>query len=64
MEIASEKFDLIPGIGTSLVLAPAIIFLFLSGGTFSAIGLLVWGVGAVVTFSDYQVYNLVNFRRS
>ncbi|HLG30545.1 MAG TPA: AI-2E family transporter, partial [Candidatus Brocadiales bacterium] len=38
---------LIPGIGTSLVLAPAIIFLFLSGGTFSAIGLIVWGIGAV-----------------
>ncbi len=38
---------LIPGIGTSLVLVPAIIFLFLSGGTFSAIGLIVWGIGAV-----------------
>lgn len=38
---------LIPGLGTALVLVPAVIFLFLSGKTFSAIGLLVWGIGAV-----------------
>lgn len=38
---------LIPGLGTALVLVPAVIFLFLSGKTFSAIGLLAWGIGAV-----------------
>ncbi len=38
---------LIPGIGTSLVLIPAIIFLFINGATLSAVGLLVWGVLAV-----------------
>lgn len=38
---------LLPGIGTALVITPAIIFLFLSGSTFSAIGLLAWGVTAV-----------------
>lgn len=38
---------LIPGIGTALVLIPAIIFLFLSGETPSAFGLLAWGVIAV-----------------
>ncbi len=38
---------LIPGVGTALVLTPAIIFLFLSGNTFGGIGLLLWGVAAV-----------------
>lgn len=38
---------LVPGIGTALVIAPAIIFLFLTGNTFGGIGLMVWGVTAV-----------------
>ena len=38
---------LIPGVGTSLVLIPAILFLFLSGKNFQGFGLLAWGVGAV-----------------
>ncbi|KKS59423.1 MAG: hypothetical protein UV24_C0001G0011 [Candidatus Nomurabacteria bacterium GW2011_GWA2_42_41] len=38
---------LIPGVGTSLVLIPAILFLFFTGATTSAIGLLIWGVVAV-----------------
>lgn len=38
---------LIPSFGTSIVLLPAIAFLFLSGNTGSAIGLLVWGMIAV-----------------
>lgn len=38
---------LIPGIGTSLVLAPAIIFLFITGPALPAIGLLLWGLLAV-----------------
>lgn len=38
---------LIPGVGTALVLVPAIIFLFLSKETFSAFGLLLWGIIAV-----------------
>lgn len=37
----------LPGIGTALVITPAIIFLFLTGNTFDGIGLLVWGVTAV-----------------
>jgi predicted PurR-regulated permease PerM len=37
----------LPGIGTALVIAPAIIFLFLTGNTFGGFGLLVWGVTAV-----------------
>ncbi len=38
---------LIPSVGTSLVLIPAIALLFLSGQIFSAAGLLVWGALAV-----------------
>ncbi len=38
---------LIPGIGTSLVLLPGVIFLFVVGSPLSAIGLIVWGSLAV-----------------
>jgi predicted PurR-regulated permease PerM len=38
---------LIPGIGTSLVLVPAIIYLFFTGNSFGGIGLLIWAVIAV-----------------
>lgn len=35
---------LIPGFGTALVIAPAVAFLFFTGATLQAFGLLVWGV--------------------
>ena len=38
---------LIPGVGTSLVLVPGIIYLFATGSTPQAIGLLIWGLLAV-----------------
>ncbi|MDB5244221.1 MAG: hypothetical protein JWN18_91 [Parcubacteria group bacterium] len=38
---------LIPGIGTALVIAPAVAFLFIVGSTPQAIGLLIWGMLAV-----------------
>ncbi|MBI4085203.1 MAG: AI-2E family transporter [Candidatus Liptonbacteria bacterium] len=38
---------LVPGVGTSLVLIPAIIYLFAIGSTGHAIGLLIWAVAAV-----------------
>lgn len=38
---------LIPGVGTALVLIPAILYLFFMGETVSATGLLVWAVAAV-----------------
>ena len=38
---------LIPGIGTALVLLPAILYLYFSGETLFAVGLLVWGMVAV-----------------
>ncbi len=43
---------LIPGIGTTLVLFPAILYLFFSGETpFAAVGLLLWGI-VVVGLAD------------
>lgn len=38
---------LIPGVGTALVLLPAILYLYVSGEALSALGLLLWGVTAV-----------------
>lgn len=38
---------LIPGFGTSLVVVPAVLFLFFTGEVVSAMGLLVWGFIAV-----------------
>lgn len=44
---------LIPGIGTALVLIPAILFLFFTGEIFYGIGLLVWGIGAVGLIDNF-----------
>lgn len=44
---AAALAALIPGIGTALVLVPAIVFLFLTGPLLPALGLLVWGFLAV-----------------
>lgn len=38
---------LIPGVGTALIITPAILFLFITGNIFGGIGLLIWGVTAV-----------------
>jgi len=38
---------LIPGIGTSLIIIPVVIFLFFQGNIFQAIGFLIWGLTAV-----------------
>jgi len=38
---------LIPGVGTAIVVAPAVAFLFLTGHTLGSAGLLLWGVVAV-----------------
>jgi len=39
---------LIPGIGTSLIIIPAVIFLFFKGNMFYTIGFLIWGFTAVI----------------
>ncbi len=38
---------LIPGIGTALVVVPAVAYLYLEGTSFAAAGLAVWGIGFV-----------------
>lgn len=38
---------LIPGVGTSIILVPGILYLFLTGSTLPAVGLLIWGLLAV-----------------
>jgi predicted PurR-regulated permease PerM len=38
---------LIPGVGTATVVVPSVLFLFLTGKTVAAIGLLIWGMVAV-----------------
>ncbi len=38
---------LIPGVGTALVIVPGILYLFFTGHTFLAVGLLIWGLLAV-----------------
>lgn len=39
--------SLVPGMGTVLVLGPAVLYLFWSGNTIAAVGLIVWGTFAV-----------------
>jgi len=44
---------LVPGIGTALVILPAIAYLFLTGNTFGGVGLIVWGVTAVGLIDNF-----------
>lgn len=50
---------LIPGIGTSLVLAPGVAYLFVIGTTPMAIGLLIWSVVAVGLIDNFLGPRLV-----
>lgn len=50
---------LIPGIGTALVITPAIIFLFFTSGLFYGFGLLAWGIGAVGLIDNFLGPKLV-----
>lgn len=50
---------LIPGIGTSLVLIPCILYLFLMGDMGPALGLVVWGVVIVGTIDNLLAPRLV-----
>jgi len=43
----------IPGIGTALIIAPAVVLLFISGNIFGGIGLLVWGITAVGLIDNF-----------
>jgi predicted PurR-regulated permease PerM len=49
----------LPGIGTALVIIPAIIFLLLTGSTIGGIGLLIWGLTAVGLIDNFLRPRLV-----
>lgn len=53
---------LIPGVGTAVVILPAIIFLFATGQTGAAIGLLIWGATAVGLIDNLLLPKLVGQR--
>ncbi len=44
---------MLPIVGPMFVIVPGAIFLFVSGSIFSAIGLLVWGILAVIIIDEY-----------
>lgn len=44
---------IVPGIGTSIVILPAIIYLFVSGHTTAALGLMAWGIVAVGLIDNF-----------
>lgn len=50
---------LIPGIGTSLVLAPGVAYLFIIGSTAPAVGLLIWSLVAVGLIDNFLGPRLV-----
>lgn len=51
---------LIPGIGTSLIIVPGVLFLFFTSTKILAIGLLIWGVVAVGMVDNFIGPMLVN----
>jgi len=51
---------IIPAIGTALVLIPAILFLFISGQTIPAVGLLIWSIAAVGLIDNFLGPKLVS----
>jgi len=50
---------LIPGFGTSLVIIPAILYLFLTGHIVQAVGLVIWGALAVGLIDNFLGPKLV-----
>ena len=51
---------LIPGIGTSLVLLPGVLYLFFMSTNLHALGLLIWGIVAVGLIDNYLGPVLIN----
>lgn len=56
----SAVASLVPGLGTAIVFIPAVVYMFIQGNTFFAIGLLLWGfviVGLVDNFLTPYLYS-------
>ena len=51
---------LVPSLGTSLVLIPGILYLFFTGSTFYALGLLIWGLLGVGLVDNFLGPVLIN----
>lgn len=51
---------LIPGIGTALVIIPAVLYLVFTGSAGAAIGLAIWGVVVVGLVDNFLAPNLIN----
>jgi predicted PurR-regulated permease PerM len=45
--------SILPGIGATLIWAPAVVYLLLSGQTLAGLGLLVWSAGVVGTIDNF-----------
>jgi len=52
----------VPGIGTSIVLVPAILFLFLTNQTLPGFGLLIWGASAVGLVDNFLAPHIIGRR--
>lgn len=50
----------VPGIGTSLVLIPGVIYLIIIGNYYYAIGLVIWGIFAVGLIDNFLGPHLIN----
>lgn len=51
---------MIPGIGTALVFIPTIIYLYFTGNTFGAVGLIIWGALAVGLIDNLLTPRLIS----
>lgn len=60
--IATAIASLVPGVGTALVIAPIIFYLFITGQTAHAVGLLVWGVTIVGLVDNFLMPKIVGNR--
>jgi len=50
---------LIPGVGTSLILIPAVVYAFVAGSLFHGIGLGIWGLTAVGLLDNFLSPKLI-----
>ncbi len=57
--VSTAVAALIPGVGTSLVLGPAIIYLFITGSLWQAVGMLLWSVFLVGLIDNFLAPRLM-----
>lgn len=57
--VSTAVAALIPGVGTSLVLGPAVIYLFITGSLWQAVGMLLWSVFLVGLIDNFLAPRLM-----